>query len=134
MKRTLPAWVVALLAIVLVIVPAANGVCGLGCDLDRQSTARAAASHERECPLHHQAGSSQSQAPQPHSSDRCRHDHSAGRVGLPPLHAGAPTHVMVSITPSTIATPATRTSARIGRVTLALTPPYRPSRRLALRI
>jgi hypothetical protein len=115
-------------------VPAANGVCGLGCDLNRRSTARAAASHDGECPLHHQARSSRTPAPQPHSSDRCGHDHSAGRIGLPPIHTGAPTHVMAGITLSIVATCGPRTSARIGRATFALTPPERPSRLLALRI
>jgi hypothetical protein len=134
MKRTPFAWLVPLLAIVLAIVPAANGVCGLGCDLDRQNTAHAAASHDDECPLHRQARSSQSPAPQPRSSDRCGHDHSAGRVGLPPIHSGTPTHVMAGITLSAVATPRPRPHARIGRATLALTPPDRPSRLLALRI
>lgn len=134
MKRTLLAWLVPLLAIVLVTVPAANAVCGLGCDLDRHGTTRSSASHDDECPLHHPAGSSQSPAPQPHSSDRCGHDHSAGRVGLLPTHIDAPTHVMVGITLTTVATSGPQTSARIGRATRALTPPDRPSRLLALRI
>src|SRR5579872_2879344 len=100
MRRTPLAWLVPLLTIVLVMVPAANGVCGLGCDLDRQSTTRAAVSHDGECPLHHQAASSQMPAPQPHSSDRCGHDHSASRIGLPPVHVGAPADAMVDVTPN----------------------------------
>jgi hypothetical protein len=72
-----------LLVLTMAIVPAANGVCGLGCDLDRTSpsaTATAAAGVQ-ECPLHHQAGARR--PPVPHTpTNRCGHDHTIVGPGL----------------------------------------------------
>jgi hypothetical protein len=126
MKRTL----LACLVLVMAIVPAANGVCGLGCVLDRRG-AEPTSTNSTACPLHHQNGAPPVHAP---ASDRCGHDHAAGRIGLLRVVTDAPQRMIVALTP-TVPTPSAREQpAQISRAGFRFTPPDRPSRPLVLRI
>jgi hypothetical protein len=77
---------------VMIVVPAASGVCGLGCDIHPLSdSARAAEAHKAsasgvtpECPLHTRRASDGSgdTAPVSPAPGRCGHDHSIARNGV----------------------------------------------------
>jgi hypothetical protein len=119
-----------MMAVVMAIVPAANGVCGLGCDLDRRG-AEPTSTDGKECPLHHQNGAPPVHAP---ASDRCGHDHATGRVGLLRVITDAPQRMIVALMPTVPTLSARERPAPISREAFRLTPPSRPSRLLALRI
>ncbi|HEY1913429.1 MAG TPA: hypothetical protein VGG73_21060 [Vicinamibacterales bacterium] len=82
---------------VMIVVPAASGVCGLGCDIDQLSdSARAAGVHKAaasgatpECPLHARRAldGPGATAPVSPAPGRCGHDHSIARNGV--IRSGA---------------------------------------------
>ena len=127
MRRTL----LACLVLVMAIVPAASGVCDLGCDLDRRGAEPASTSSSKECPLHHQDGAPPAHAP---ASDRCGHDHTPGRVGLLRVTTDTPHRVIVWLMRTTLTISAPQRPARVSPAAFHRTPPIRPSRLLALRI
>ncbi len=76
---------------VMTVVPAASGICGLGCNMDPlTATARTAAHNGTgaetapECPLHarHASEGSGPAAPVAPASGRCGHDHTIARNGF----------------------------------------------------
>ncbi len=146
MRRTL-LW---LFVFVMAVVPAANGVCGVGCDFDPQAssardvTAQRAAvtsTPEAACPLH--AGtsspssrSSRSDVPQGPTSDRCGHDHTIGRNGLVRATGDATRTVKNSyaVVPDPGVSGNRATVRPLAGSTRAFSPPNRSSQVTVLRI
>jgi hypothetical protein len=124
------------LVLTMAIVPAANGVCGLGCDLDRTSasaTARPAAA-DQECPLHHQANRSQPPVPRT-PAGRCGHDHTMGGPGLLRTSSDAPrpADTLATLAPHVNAAPVPAPAVPVS-IALRHAPSSSPPHRFVLRI
>lgn len=125
------------LVLLMAVVPAANGVCGLGCDLEGRSAAApvAPAAGSQECPLHQQGGPLRPDAHHAPASDRCGHDHTIGRTGLLRANGDAPRPVdsVMALAPPSYSSPLP-VDEGLARIALHVTPPDRPSRPRVLRI